>query len=331
MNFIKKIFTKKWFQFFYTFLLAVILFAYVIISNGDSNKTSQNTNHKQTLPFLNKKTANIKVPVIVKINHEHYYVSGIPKEIKIQLRGSSGIITAAQNSRTIRAIVDLSKPKLGNQKINPEITGISNNLDSQISKPKLNINISKRLAKKLPIIPIYNRSDISDHHSVSKFNISKKNAIIYGTKRKIKKAKYALANLSVPSNAKNTVKKKIPLKPISKSGSNISTQIKPTDINIKLGITKKSTKSHKKSTKTVPLNLKFTGFKDISNYNITLSSPIIQITGPKNAIEKTKMVSANVNLNNINNKGGLLPVHPSLPPGISKLTPRVINVDFSPK
>ncbi|OIM47395.1 CdaR family protein [Oenococcus oeni] len=112
MRYINSLLRKKWFQLLVTLILAIVLFAYVTGTTGTvrSSKSQQNE-------LITTQTTEINVPVNVNMNENKYYVSGVPQTIKVKITGPSGLITAAQDSQTIRATVNLEKPKIGSQNV----------------------------------------------------------------------------------------------------------------------------------------------------------------------------------------------------------------------
>ncbi|KGH70047.1 hypothetical protein X466_05165 [Oenococcus oeni S25] len=325
MRYINSLLRKKWFQLLVTLILAIVLFAYVTGTTGTvrSSKSQQNE-------LITTQTTEINVPVNVNMNENKYYVSGVPQTIKVKITGPSGLITAAQNSQTIRATVNLEKPKIGSQNVSLKLTGLSDTLAKTLDPSSLIVNVSRKISKSVPIIPTYNRDNIASKYVVSGFKISQTKATVTGPSDLVKVVNHISTSLNVPANTQSSINKNIALKAVDKNGSVVSVEINPSSVAAKLDVTSEfAVKNSSKETKTVSLNPKFTGSKSMSNYNVTLSSSSVQITGDKSSVDKIDSVPVTVDMNQISTSGGVITVKPSLPKGIDEITPKAVEISIT--
>ncbi|MFT8324216.1 hypothetical protein DLJ48_02635 [Oenococcus sicerae] len=325
MKYISSLFRAKWFQLIVTLAMAIALFVYV---TGTIGSLSSSRNHENQL--ITTQTADLNIPINIIMNDKKYYVSGIPQTIKVKVTGPSGLVTAAQNSQTIRATINLEKPKIGSQQVQVHLTGLSDSLAKKLDPSSLTVNVSRKISKSVPIIATYNRDNIANKYVVAGFKISQVKATIVGPSDLVKLVNHVSASLSVPANTESSITKSVALKAVDKNGSVVYVDITPNSVVASLDVTSQFTvNSNATETKTVSLNPKFTGSKSVSNYNVTLSSSSIQITGAKATVDKIDSLPLTVDLDQISSAGGVLTIKPSLPKGVNEITPKAIEVSIT--
>ncbi|WP_281166251.1 CdaR family protein, partial [Liquorilactobacillus sicerae] len=190
----------------------IVLFAYVTGTTGTvrSSKSQQNE-------LITTQTTDINVPVNVNMNENKYYVSGVPQTIKVKITGPSGLITSAQNSQTIRATINLEKPKIGSQNVSLKLTGLSDTLAKTLDPSSLTVNVSRKISKSVPIVATYNRDNIASKYVVSGFKISQTKATVTGPSDLVKVVNHISTSLNVPANTQASISKNIALKAVDKN------------------------------------------------------------------------------------------------------------------
>lgn len=330
MNFFNHMIRKKWFQLIITLLLAIALFVYV---NGTIGGGFSNNRRERQRQLITTQTTYINVPVNLDVNENRYYISGVPQTIRVQITGPSGLITAAQNSSTIRATVDLSHPRIGSQRVPISITGLSNSLIRKTDPSSLTVNVSRRVTKTVPVQATYSRDNIANRYLVSGFRVSRRYVRVAGPSDLIRVVDHVSASLPVPANTRNSISQNVSLRAIDRNGSVVSVEIDPDNIQATLDITSElaSQNSSGQSTKIVSLSPRFTGSRSVSNYNITLSSSTIQITGSRDSLNRIDSIPVNIDLSQVGASGGVIDADLSLPRGVSQMTPRSVEVSVSAK
>lgn len=325
MKTINSLLRTKWFQLFATLVLAIVLFVYVTgtIGNVRGNRNRQNQ-------LITTQTADLNVPLNAIINDNKYYLSGVPQSVRVNITGPSGLVTAAQNSRTIRATVNLRNPKIGSQRVTVRLTGLSDTLVTKLDPSTLAVNVSRKVSKMVPIISTYNRDNIASRYVVSGFKVSQRRARVVGPSDLVKIVDHLSTNLDVPANTQSSITRNVPLKAVDRNGSVVSVEINPGTVIATLDVTSQyAVNNSTRETKTVSLNPTFTGSRAISTYNVTLSTSSVQITGDRSVIDRIDSIPITVNVNKVSNTGGVLTIRLPLPKGVTEISPRIVEVTLT--
>lgn len=306
---------KPWFYRILALLIAILLVVYIdntqtgFVTQGQPGRTRQTATESRT----------ITVPLQVSVNTDQYYVEGYPEKVKINIQGSSALVTSTMNTQNFRVYIDLTHMSVGSHHVKLRVSGLSNQLSYSIDPKSVTVNIQRRKSRTMAVQIGYNKKAVAEGYQVGHATTDPDRVEVTGARSEVNQVDQVVAQLPIPNNTHSTLNRQVMLVALDSKGRQLNVVIEPAMVRVNLPIT-----LSKKKVK-VSLNPK----NESSNliYSLTAKTTEVVLYGSKSNLEKIQQLKLNVDLHNIS--ASTTRSYPlQLPAGVVRSSPARIQVDI---
>lgn len=313
---------SPWFVRILALFLSLMLWANVNMESGSTPTPAG------SLPQISRETDVISnVPLKVYYNQDKYLVSGLPQSVNVYLEGSGSVIRAMEAQGGYEVYVDLQNLTAGPHKVRVNHRGFSEKLTVKIDPAIVDVTIQEKVEQIMSVnIQIINEDKLPEGY-VAEEPISVPNSVaIRGPLEEVQKVGFVEGYVDV-SGADDTVEMDIPLKVFDHNGEELSLEIVPAVVEVKVPISPPNKK--------IPFKINRKGNlpKGLSIQSFEVTPSEITVYGLKENLDKIKMIEdLEVDLSKIN-RDQTIEVKVPVPDGAIKVNPEVvtINVDVEPE
>lgn len=313
---------SPWFVRILALCLALMLWANVNMESGNSPSPAG------SLPQISRETdALSNVPLKVYYNQDKYVISGLPQTVNVYLEGSSSVIRAVEAQGEYEVYVDLQNLTPGPHRVRVNHRGFSENLTVKIDPATVDVTIKEKVEQIMSVnIQVINEDKLPEGY-VAEDPISVPNSVsIRGSLEDVQKIGFVEGYVDV-AGADDTVEMDIPLKVFDHNGEELSLEIVPSVVEVKVPISPPSKK--------VPYKISRKGSlpKGLSIQSFDAIPKDITVYGEEGILDKIKMVEdLEVDLSKID-KDQTIEVKVPVPEGAIKVTPEAlsISIDVEPE
>lgn len=301
---------NPWFIKILALLLAVLL--YSSVPHTGKKITDVNVPGEQSTETIKN------VPVKVYYDTENLVVSGIPGTVDITLKGPITHIQSAKALRNFEVYVDLSKAKIGKQKVKLRVRDLSDKLNATVKPGSINVSVQEKITKEFKVEAEFNTNQIEEGYSAGQPVIEPNKVKITGAKSVIDRITYVKATLEEKDKLKETISEEANIQVLDKDLSKLNVVVEPQRVKITIPI--------KSNSKTVPINIVRNGTapEGVTIESIELDENEATISGDENVLKNTENVRVEVDISNITDNTTLtLPV--IISNGITKVTPQTVK------
>jgi YbbR domain-containing protein len=305
-----KLMDNPWFIKILALVLAVLL--YSSVPHTGQKITDVNVPGGQSSETIKN------IPVKVYYDTENLVVSGIPATVDITLKGPLTHIQSAKASKTFEVYVDLSKAKIGKQKVKLKVRDLSDKLTATVKPASVNVSVQEKITKEYKVEAEFNASQIEEGYSAGQPVVEPNKVKITGAKSVIDRITYVKATLGEKNRLTETISEKANIQVLDKDLNKLNVVIDPETVEITLPV--------KSNAKTVPIKVVRNGTapEGVSIESIEIDEKEATITGDVNVLNKTESVRVEVDISKITDSTTLtLPV--IISNGITKVTPQLVK------
>lgn len=311
----KHYFDKPWFYRILALLLAILLVVYIdntqtgFVTQGQPGRTRQTATESKTLT----------VPLQVSVDTDKYYVEGYPEKVKINLQGSTALVTSTLNTQNFRIYIDLTHMSVGRHRVKLRVSGLNNQLSYSIRPQYVNVNIQRRKSRTMPVQIGYNKKAIAEGYQVGQPTANPDRVEVTGARNEVEQVDQIVAQLPVPNETHSNLSRQVMLVAKDKKGRQLNVVIDPATVQVDLPITLSKKKVR------VTLNPKNESSDLV--YSLTARTTNVMLYGDRERLKKIKQLKLDVDLKDINNSATRsYPLQ--LPNGIAKSSPSRIQVEI---
>ena len=299
-----------WFIKLLALVLAVLL--YSSVPHTGKKITDVNVPGEQSTATITN------VPVNVYYDTENLVVSGIPSEVEITLKGPITHIQTAKGLKNFEVYVNLTKAKVGKQKVKIKIRDLSDKLTATIKPSSVNVSVQEKITKEFKVEAEFNKNQIDEGYSAGQPVVEPNKVKITGAKSIIDRITYVKAALAGKNNLRETISEDANIQVLDKDLNKLNVNVVPDTVKITIPV--------KSNSKTVPINIVRNGTppEGVNIDSIDIDEKEATIYGSESVLSKTEKVRVEVDLSKINDNTTLtLPV--IISNGITKVTPQIVK------
>lgn len=305
-----KLMDNPWFIKSLALVLAVLL--YSSVPHTGTKITDVNVPGEQS-------TATIKnIPVKVYYDTKNLVVSGIPGTVDITLKGPLTHIQSAKALKNFEVYVDLSKAKIGKQKVKLKVKDLSDKLSATVKPATVNVSVQEKITKEFKVEAEFNLSQIEVGYSAGQPVVEPNKVKITGAKSVIDKITYVKATLKEKNKLNETISDEADIQVLDKELNKLNVSVNPNTVQITIPV--------KSNSKTVPIKIIRNGTapKGVAIESIEIDANKATISGDENVLNNTENVRVEVDISKITDNTTLtLPV--IISNGITKVTPQTVK------
>ncbi|MBT2699745.1 YbbR-like domain-containing protein [Bacillus sp. ISL-40] len=305
-----KLMDNPWFIKILALLLAVLL--YSSVPHTGKKITDVNVPGEQSTETITN------IPVKVYYDTENLVVSGIPATVDITLKGPITHIQSAKALKNFEVYVDLSKAKIGKQKVKLKVRDLSDKLSATVKPASVNVSVQEKITKEFKVEAEFNASQIEAGYSAGQPVVEPNKVKITGAKSVIDRITYVKAALEEKDQLKETISEEAHVQVLDKDLNKLNVVVDPETVEITIPI--------KSNSKTVPIKIVRNGTapEGVTIESIDIDEKEATITGDEDVLKNTDNVRVEVDLSKITDNTTLtLPV--IISNGITKVTPQIVK------
>ncbi|MEH7075894.1 CdaR family protein [Neobacillus drentensis] len=303
-----KLMDTPWFIKILALVLAVLLYSSV-----------PHTGKKITDVPGEQSTATISnIPVNVYYDTENLVVSGIPSKVEVTLKGPLTHIQTAKGLKNFEVYVNLTKAKIGKQKVKIRVRDLSDKLTATVKPSTVNVSVQEKITKEFKVEAEFNKNQIEEGYSAGQPVVEPNKVKITGAKSIIDRITYVKATLEGKDKLKETITEEANIQVLDKDLNKLNVKAEPDTVKITIPV--------KSNSKTVPINIVRNGTppKGVTIDSIEIDEKEATIYGSDSVLGKTEKVRVEVDLSKITDNTTLtLPV--IISNGITKVTPQTVK------
>jgi YbbR domain-containing protein len=310
-----KLMDNPWFIKILALALAILLYSSV---PHTGSVTDVNVPGGQTTETLTD------IPVKVYYDTENLVVRGVPASVDMTIKGPTTHVQSAKALQNFEVYVDLTKAKIGNQRVKLKVRNLSDKLKATIKPATVNVNVQEKITQEFKVDAEFKNSLVEDGYSAGTPIVEPNKIKITGAKDVIDRIAYVKATVDEKSRIKDTITKDAQIRVLDKDLNKLNVQVEPETVKVTIPI--------KNTSKTVPIKIMTMGTlpSGVTLDTISLDTTEANIIGDEDALKGTDNVRVEVDLSKITDNTTLtLPV--IIPSGVSKVSPQTVKATVTVK
>jgi YbbR domain-containing protein len=305
-----KLMDNPWFIKILALVLAVLL--YSSVPHTGKKITDINVPGEQSTETITN------IPVNVYYDTENLVVSGIPGTVEITLKGPLTHIQTAKALKNFEVYVDLTKPKVGKQKVKLKVRNLSDKLTATIKPSSVQVSVQEKISKEFNVEAEFNTDQIEEGYSAGEPVVQPNEVKITGAKSLIDRITYVKAVVEEKDKLKETITREADIQVLDKDLNKLNVLVEPETVEVTIPI--------RSNTKTVPIKIVRNGTAPdgVTIESIEIDEKEATITANESVLKNTSSVRVEVDLSKITDNTTLtLPV--IISNGITKVTPQLVK------
>ena len=259
-----------------------------------------------------------EIPVKVYYDTKNLVVTGIPTSVEMTIKGPTTHVQSAKALQNFEVYVDLTKAKIGNQRVKLKVRNLSDKLKATIKPATVNVNVQEKITQEFKVDAEFKKSLVEDGYSAGTPIVEPNKIKITGAKDVIDRIAYVKATVDQNNRIKDTITKDAQIRVLDKELNKLNVQVEPETVKVTIPI--------KNTSKTVPIKIMTMGTlpSGVTLDTISLDTTEANIIGDEDALKGTDNVRVEVDLSTIKDNTTLtLPVIIST--GVSKVSPQTVK------
>ena len=304
-----KLTDSRWFMKLVALVLALLLFGSVY---DGSNTNNVNVPGEESTVTISD------IPVKSYYDTENLIVIGVPETVNVTLKGPTPNLQAVKTQKDFEVYADLSKVKVGKQRIKLQIKDLSDKLTATIDPEYVEVDIQEKVTKEYPVDVEFDAKMVDEGYVASTPVVEPNKVRITGGKDIMDQIRYVRAIVEADDFITGTVEKSATITVLDANLNKLNVTVEQKSVRVKIPI--------KKANKTVPIEIvkKGTAPADVTINSITLDKNEATISGSEDNLNKTENVRVEVDISTINESTELtLPV--IISDGINEVDPKTVK------
>ncbi|WP_428910434.1 CdaR family protein [Niallia sp. Krafla_26] len=266
-------------------VLAFLLFGSVYDENMGSNDVN--------VPGDSDAAIIAGIPVKSYYDTENLVVTGVPETVEVTLEGPTPNVRAATTQKDFEVFVDLTKAKIGKQRVLLQVRDLSPSITATINPTYIEVNVQEKVTKEYTIDIEYDRKRVADGYEFGEAVIDPRKVTITGGKDVMEKITYVKAIVELSEDTNDIVNKTAPITVLDKDLNKLNVTLSQESVKVSIPIEKVS--------KTVPIEIVEKGSppQGVVIDSITLDKKEATISGNQEALGKVENVRVEVDLSKI--------------------------------
>ena len=310
-----KLTDSRWFMKLVALVLALLLFGSVYDGSNTNNVNVPGEEDTATIS---------DIPVKSYYDTENLVVIGVPETVEVTLKGPTPNLQAAKTQKDFEVYADLSKVKVGKQRIKLQIKDLSDKLTATIDPEYVEVDVQEKVTKEYSVDVEFDDKMVDEGYIASTPVVKPNKVRITGGKDVMDQISYVRAIVEVDDFITETVEKSAFITVLDANLNKLNVTVEQESVRVTIPI--------KKANKTVPIEIvkKGTSPTDVTIDSITLDKNEATISGSEDNLNKTENVRVEVDISTINESTELtLPV--IISDGINEVDPKTVKATVKVK
>ncbi|MEW9677906.1 CdaR family protein [Lentibacillus sp. L22] len=308
-------FRSKWFVRAVSLAFAILLFTFVNVEISDKNAEKQFFGTSKDSEVVDN------VPVDIKID-KNQVVSGVPKDVQVQLEGPKSMVAPAAKQRNFDVFVDLRGLDEGEHKVEIQYANVADDVKAYIEPKTVDVVIEERSSKEFNVnVDFINEDQLPDGYEIGDFEVNPQTVTIRSSKSVVDQIAVVKVFVDVAGLTDPIKSREVPVNVYDSQGNELNVAIKPENVEISADINHPNKK--------VPVSVETTG-KLPDGYSIDSVTPKVNevtLYGPSSSLENINTITTEkIDLSKIT-KSGTVDVDLDLPDGVKAPDHDSIKVD----
>ena len=304
-----KLTDSRWFMKLVALVLALLLFGSVYDGSNTNNVNVPGEEDTVTIS---------DIPVKSYYDTENLIVIGVPETVDVTLKGPTPNLQAAKTQKDFEVYADLSRVKVGKQRIKLQIKDLSDKLTATIDPEYVEVDIQEKVTKEYSVDVEFDGKMVDEGYIASTPVVKPNKVKITGGKDIMDQIRYVRAIVEVDDFITETVERPATITVFDAKLNRLNVTVEQESVSVTIPI--------KKASKSVPIEIvrKGTSPEDVTIDSITLDKNEATISGNEDNLNKTENVKVEVDISTINESTELtLPV--IISDGITKVDPKTVK------
>lgn len=310
-----KLTDSRWFMKLVALVLALLLFGSVYDGSTTNNVNVPGEEDTATISDVSVKSY---------YDTENLIVIGVPETVDVTLKGPTPNLQAAKTQKDFEVYADLSKAKVGKQRIKLQIKDLSDKLTATIDPEYVEVDIQEKVTKEYSVDVEFDVKMVDEGYIASTPMVEPNKVRISGGKDIMDQISYVRAIVEVDDFITETVEKPAFITVLDANLNKLNVTVEQESVRVTIPI--------KKANKTVPIEIvkKGTSPTDVTIDSITLDKNEATISGSEDNLNKTENVKVEVDISTIKESSELtLPV--IISDGINDVDPKTVKATVKVK
>ena len=310
-----KLTDSRWFMKLVALVLALLLFGSVYDGSTTNNVNVPGEEDTVTISDISVKSY---------YDTENLIVIGVPETVDVTLKGPTPNLQAAKTQKDFEVYADLSKAKVGKQRIKLQIKDLSDKLTATIDPEYVEVDIQEKVTKEYSVDVEFDVKMVDEGYIASTPMVEPNKVRISGGKDIMDQISYVRAIVEVDDFITETVEKPAFITVLDANLNKLNVTVEQESVRVTIPI--------KKANKTVPIEIvkKGTSPTDVTIDSITLDKNEATISGSEDNLNKTENVKVEVDISTIKESTELtLPV--IISDGINDVDPKTVKATVKVK
>ena len=310
-----KLTDSRWFMKLVALVLALLLFGSVYDGSTTNNVNVPGEEDTATISDVSVKSY---------YDTENLIVIGVPETVDVTLKGPTPNLQAAKTQKDFEVYADLSKAKVGKQRIKLQIKDLSDKLTATIDPEYVEVDIQEKVTKEYSVDVEFDVKMVDEGYIASTPMVEPNKVRISGGKDIMDQISYVRAIVKVDDFITETVEKPAFITVLDANLNKLNVTVEQESVRVTIPI--------KKANKTVPIEIvkKGTSPTDVTIDSITLDKNEATISGSEDNLNKTENVKVEVDISTIKESSELtLPV--IISDGINDVDPKTVKATVKVK
>lgn len=317
----EKVTNSPWFLRVLALAFSVLLFAYV---NNENNKQFSTDNRSGGATVTSSEMIT-DLPVVVNVDQERYYVTGLPDTASILLEGSTAILLNTVTTGNFDITTpDLNELGVGTYTISLMPEGISNELDYTVYPSEVTVNVQERASDEYDLAVSFDKSALANGYEAGTPIIDSPTVTIAGSAATLEEIADVQAVVPVEQGTNRDISETVPVVVTDGAGNELDVQVTPSAVTVTIPV--------ESNAKEVPISLIQSGVPDSGNtYELALAEEqesTVSIVGNQAALENLLEVGVPVDVTGIT-ETSTVTVKVPLPEGATAVEPETVEVEVT--
>lgn len=303
-----KLFDSPWALRITALVLAVVLFFYVQSLRTDGKEPDGSI---ETDILLD-------VPLEVYYDEDNLIVTGLPATVDVKIEGPMTHVVQAKLMKDYKVFVDLNSLLIGEHSVTILTENFSDKLDVTVEPATVKVVLEERVTQEFKVEPELNNRLIAEDFVLDSMEANPARVMITGAKSVIDSISYVKATVKSDGNIRESFSLQSNVIVLNRDLNKLDVTIEPEAVEVKVNV--------KPYTREIPIVLETTGeARDREINNLSLSQKTIVVTGAKSLIDAIAEITAQINLEDINDSGDY-EAKLFLPEGVKLLSEKPVTV-----
>lgn len=316
----EKIVNSPWFLRIVALGFAALLFTYV---NNENNKQI-NVNNRSGGATVNSTEMITDLPVLVDIDQEKYFVTGVPESVSILLEGSTAILLNTLTTESFDIVTpDLNELGEGTYTIELLPSGLSDELSYTIYPAEVKITIQERVSESYDVSVVFNEDSLARGYEAGDPIIDSETVLIEGAADTLERIANVQVNVTAEESTNSDITETLPVIVTDAAGNQLDVEVRPSEVSVTIPVTSNS--------KDVPLSLQQSGIPE-SGYSYELAiaegeDTTANVVAEEAVLDALEEIQVPVDVTGVT-ESSTVEVTVPVPNGVASLLPETIEVDI---